>query len=50
MNRKSVATLEAPTVENEVVVAREPSQEEIAVRAHELFVQRGGISGHELED
>lgn len=50
MSKKSVAILEAPTVEKEEAVAFEPNQDEIAVRAHELFLQRGGISGHELED
>ncbi|HVZ72134.1 MAG TPA: DUF2934 domain-containing protein [Polyangia bacterium] len=30
--------------------ASKPSPEEIAKRAYELFLQRGSISGYELED
>jgi len=29
---------------------REPSEEEIARRAHELYVQRGGEHGKDVED
>ncbi len=29
---------------------RRPSTEEIAFRAHQLFVERGGEPGHDVED
>ena len=50
MSKKGIAVLEEPQQKMGVEVAEAPSQEEIAVRAHELFIQRGGVSGHELED
>lgn len=27
-----------------------PSEQEIAVRAHELYLERGAVEGHDLED
>jgi hypothetical protein len=27
-----------------------PSEQEIALRAHELFLERGAVEGHDLED
>jgi len=27
-----------------------PSEQEIAIRAHELFLERGAVEGHDLED
>ena len=33
-----------------MIARREPSEEEIACRAHELFVQRGGEHGQDVED
>ena len=50
MSKKGIAILDEPQQKMGVEVAGAPSQEEIAVRAHELFIQRGGVSGHELED
>jgi DUF2934 family protein len=50
MSHKSVAVI-GPS--SKVVVATavaEPSEQEIAIRAHELFLKRGGEAGHELED
>ena len=29
---------------------RQPTKEEIAMRAHQLFVERGGEPGHDVED
>jgi hypothetical protein len=31
-------------------VSSRPTQEEIAVRAHEIFLERGATPGHDLED
>jgi hypothetical protein len=36
--------------ETEKPPAARPSQEAIAKRAYELFLQRGSVSGYELED
>jgi hypothetical protein len=33
-----------------LLTAAEPSEQDIAVRAHELFLKRGAVRGHELED
>jgi Protein of unknown function (DUF2934) len=51
MIKKTVAVVESP-VQKEVSVlkAAEPTEQEIAVRAHELFLKRGAVGGHELED
>ena len=27
-----------------------PSEQEVATRAHELFLERGAVEGHDLED
>jgi hypothetical protein len=27
-----------------------PSEQDIAIRAHELFLKRGAVEGHDLED
>jgi hypothetical protein len=27
-----------------------PSEQDIAIRAHELFLKRGAVDGHDLED
>jgi hypothetical protein len=35
---------------NAKAVAAPPSPEEIAKRAYELYLQRGSLSGYELED
>jgi hypothetical protein len=32
------------------MVKREPTHDEIAVRAYELFLDRGGLMGHHEED
>lgn len=51
MIKKTVAVVEAPA-QKKVSVLRtaEPTEQEIAVRAHELFLKRGAQGGHELED
>jgi Protein of unknown function (DUF2934) len=44
--------LDLPETEDpEVAVQREPpAQEEIARRAYELYLERGGQDGHDVED
>jgi hypothetical protein len=32
------------------VVENQPAQEEIALRAYHIYLERGGIQGNELED
>ncbi len=51
MSLKSVAVIAPPprTAVTTAAVA-EPSDQEIAVRAHQLYEQRGGDAGHELDD
>ena len=50
MSKKGIAVLDAPEQKIGVKAATKPTQEQIAARAHELFLQRGSITGHELED
>jgi hypothetical protein len=38
------------TKEVAMIGHREPSEEEIALRAHELYVERGGEHGKDVED
>ena len=38
------------TKEVAMIVRREPSREEIARRAHELYLQRGSEQGKDVED
>jgi hypothetical protein len=40
----------SPTMRNPRVAKIQPTQEEIAVRAYHLYLERGGIPGNELED
>jgi hypothetical protein len=32
------------------VMARKPSREEVEIRAYEIYVERGGQDGHDVED
>jgi hypothetical protein len=32
------------------VMARKPSREEVELRAYEIYVERGGQDGHDVED
>jgi len=51
MIKKTMAVVEAPVQTRvSVLKAAEPTELEIAVRAHELFLKRGAAGGHELED
>jgi Protein of unknown function (DUF2934) len=40
----------SPTMQNPRVAKIQPTQEEIALRAYHLYLERGGIPGNELED
>jgi Protein of unknown function (DUF2934) len=50
INKKTIAIAEVPVPQKVSGLALNPSEQEIAARAHELFLQRGAESGHELED
>lgn len=41
---------ESPNAKNAEPIAKAPAHEEIALRAYELYVQRGGAAGRELDD
>ena len=44
-------TTESPAAENTAgPTRRETSDEEVAIRAHEIFESRGGEHGHDLDD
>jgi hypothetical protein len=46
-----VTTLQAPPASDKTVrTAAPPTEEQIATRAHEIFLERGGAPGFELED
>ncbi len=47
-NMSAVAEPPAKTVATKS--SKAPTEQDIAVRAHELFLQRGGEAGHEMED
>ncbi|HYL82980.1 MAG TPA: DUF2934 domain-containing protein [Candidatus Angelobacter sp.] len=40
----------SPVVKNSPAVESKPSREAIALRAYEIYLERGGEPGHELED
>ena len=40
----------SPTIEKPRVAKNQPTQEEIALRAYHIFLERGGMPGNELED
>jgi hypothetical protein len=40
----------SPTVKKSSTVNGHPTREEIALRAYEIFLERGGAPGNELED
>jgi hypothetical protein len=40
----------SPTTDKPRVAKYQPTQEEIALRAYHLYMERGGVSGNELED
>lgn len=40
----------SPTVRKSSTVKKPPTREEIALRAYEIFLERGGAPGNELED
>jgi hypothetical protein len=40
----------SPTIEQPRVAKNQPTQEEIALRAYHIFLERGGMPGNELED
>jgi hypothetical protein len=40
----------SPTMESTRVAKNQPTQEEIALRAYHIYLERGGMPGNELED
>jgi hypothetical protein len=40
----------SPTTEKPRVAKNHPTQEEIALRAYHIYMERGGMPGNELED
>ena len=50
MTKKTVDVVEAPMQKKVSVMEAQPTEQEIAIRAHELFLKRGAMAGHELED
>jgi len=50
MIKKTVGVVETPVQKKVTVIDVQPTEQEIAVRAHELFLKRGAVAGHELED
>jgi len=40
----------SPTMEKPRAARNQPTQEEIALRAYHIYLERGGIPGNELED
>lgn len=40
----------SPAVQKSRTATNQPTREEIAVRAYEIFLQRGGAPGNELAD
>lgn len=40
----------SPTEQKTRVAKNQPTQEQIALRAYHLYLQRGGIPGYEFED
>jgi hypothetical protein len=43
-------TTESPAAENTGRGRRDASDEEVAIRAHEIFMNRGGEHGRDLDD
>jgi hypothetical protein len=50
MIKKTDVVVEAAVQKKVSVMEAEPTEQEIAVRAHKLFLKRGAVAGHELED
>ncbi|MCU1241837.1 MAG: hypothetical protein JWO71_2563 [Candidatus Acidoferrum typicum] len=40
----------SPTLQNPRVAKNQPTQEEIALRAYRIYMERGGMPGNEAED
>ena len=43
---EAIATIEGSSA----ATNHRPSQDEIAARAHEIFLERGGVAGHDVDD
>jgi hypothetical protein len=40
----------SPTIPTPRVANHQPTQEEIALRAYQIYLERGGVQGNEFED
>jgi hypothetical protein len=40
----------SPAMQKPHAVSHQPTQEEIALRAYQIYLQRGGVPGNEFED
>jgi len=40
----------SPAIRKSPSVASQPTRDQIALRAYEIYLERGGAPGHELED
>ena len=50
MSSKATAIQELPVAEEAVRKASRPTEQQIAARAHELFLKRGATPGSDLDD
>ncbi len=50
MSSKATAIQELPVAEEAVRKASHPTEQQIAARAHELFLKRGATPGSDLDD
>lgn len=50
MSSKATALQEPPVVEKAVRAAPRPTEQQIAARAHEIFLKRGATPGCDLDD
>ena len=50
MSRRSTEVLESPINSSPTITVGLPTDQDIAVRAHQIFLDRGSIPGHDLDD
>ena len=50
MSRRSTEILESPIASPPTIAVGLPTDQDIALRAHQIFLDRGSIPGHDLDD
>jgi hypothetical protein len=50
MSRRSTEVLESPITSSPTITVGLPTDQDIAVRAHQIFLDRGSIPGHDFDD